>query len=63
MNQFSGVDEAGNDVELTLDPELQRIAYDGLASSSTGRGAAVALTRRTARSSPSSPTRPSTPTT
>jgi penicillin-binding protein A len=43
MNQFSGVDEAGNDVELTLDPELQRIAYDGLASSSTGRGAAVAL--------------------
>jgi penicillin-binding protein A len=43
MNQFSGVDEAGNDVELTLDPELQRLAYDGLASSSTGRGAAVAL--------------------
>ena len=43
MNQFSGVDETGNDVELTLDPELQRIAYDGLASSSTGRGAAVAL--------------------
>ena len=43
MNQFSGVDEAGNDVELTLDPELQRMAYDGLASSSTGRGAAVAL--------------------
>ena len=43
MNQFSGIDEAGNDVELTLDPELQRIAYDGLASSSTGRGAAVAL--------------------
>jgi peptidoglycan glycosyltransferase len=43
MNQFSGIDEAGNDVELTLDPELQRLAYDGLASSSTGRGAAVAL--------------------
>ena len=43
MNQFSGLDEAGNDVELTLDPELQRLAYDGLASSSTGRGAAVAL--------------------
>jgi penicillin-binding protein A len=43
MNQFSGVDEAGNDVELTLDPELQRLAYDGLASSSSGRGAAVAL--------------------
>jgi peptidoglycan glycosyltransferase len=44
MNQFSGVDEGGNDVELTLEPELQRIAYDGLASSSTGRGSAVALT-------------------
>ena len=43
MNQFSGVDEGGNDVELTLEPELQRIAYDGLASSSTGRGSAVAL--------------------
>jgi penicillin-binding protein A len=43
MNQFSGVDETGNDVELTLDPELQRLAYDGLASSSTGRGAVVAL--------------------
>nr|MDQ3317282.1 penicillin-binding protein 2 [Actinomycetota bacterium] len=43
MNQFSGVDEAGNDVELTLDPELQRLAYDGLASSSTGRGSVVAL--------------------
>ncbi|HZG64436.1 MAG TPA: penicillin-binding transpeptidase domain-containing protein, partial [Rubrobacteraceae bacterium] len=39
----SGGPQAGNDVELTLDPELQRAAYDGLAASSTGRGAAVAL--------------------
>lgn len=43
INQISGVPQAGNDVELTLDPELQRLAYDGLASSSTGRGAVVAL--------------------
>lgn len=43
INQVSGGPQAGNDIELTLDPELQRIAYDGLASSSTGRGAVVAL--------------------
>jgi peptidoglycan glycosyltransferase len=43
INQVSGGPQAGNDVELTLDPELQRLAYDQLAQSSTGRGAAVAL--------------------
>ena len=43
MNQVSGGPQAGNDVELTLDPELQRLAYDQLAQSSTGRGSAVAL--------------------
>ncbi|MDQ5814106.1 MAG: penicillin-binding transpeptidase domain-containing protein, partial [Actinomycetota bacterium] len=43
MNQVSGGPQAGNDVELTLDPELQRLAYDQLAQSSTGRGAAVSL--------------------
>ena len=43
INQVSGVPQAGNDVELTLDPELQGLAYDGLASSSTGRGSVVAL--------------------
>jgi peptidoglycan glycosyltransferase len=43
LNQISDGPQAGNDVELTLDPELQRAAYDGLAASSTGRGAAVAL--------------------
>ncbi|MDQ3927203.1 MAG: penicillin-binding transpeptidase domain-containing protein [Actinomycetota bacterium] len=43
MNEIQGGPEAGNDVELTLDPELQRLAYDQLASSTTGRGAAVAI--------------------
>ncbi len=43
LNQVSGGPQAGNDVELPLDPELQRAAYDGLVASSTGRGAAVAL--------------------
>ena len=43
MNQVRGGPEAGNDVELTLDPELQRLAYDQLAASKTGRGAAVAV--------------------
>jgi penicillin-binding protein A len=43
INQVSGGPQAGNDVELTLDPELQRIAYDQLAQSSTGSGAVVAL--------------------
>jgi peptidoglycan glycosyltransferase len=43
MNQVSGGPQSGNDVELTLDPELQRLAYEQLAESSTGRGAVVAL--------------------
>jgi peptidoglycan glycosyltransferase len=43
INQVSGGPQAGNHVELTLDPELQRLAYDQLASSSTGRGSAMAL--------------------
>jgi penicillin-binding protein A len=43
INQVQGGPDAGNDVELTLDPELQRLAYDQLASSATGRGAVVAL--------------------
>jgi peptidoglycan glycosyltransferase len=43
INQVSGGPQAGNDVELTLDPELQRLAYDQLAQSSTGRGSVVAL--------------------
>ena len=43
INQIQGGPKAGNDVELTLDPELQRLAYDQLAASTTGRGAAVAI--------------------
>jgi len=43
LNQVSGGPMAGNDIELTLDPELQRLAYDSIANSSTGRGSAVAL--------------------
>ena len=43
VNQLRGDPQAGNNVELTLDPELQRSAYEQLASSSTGRGAVVAV--------------------
>jgi peptidoglycan glycosyltransferase len=47
INQAKGGPRAGNDVTLTLDPELQRLAYDQLSSSSTGRGAAVAIDPKT----------------
>ena len=43
INQLQGSPQAGNNIQLTLDPALQRSAYEQLASSSTGRGAAVAL--------------------
>jgi penicillin-binding protein A len=43
INQISGGPQPGNNVVLTLDPELQRVAYQGLASSVTGRGAVVAV--------------------
>ena len=43
INQISGGPQPGNNVVLTLDPELQRVAYEGLASSATGRGAVVAV--------------------
>jgi penicillin-binding protein A len=43
INQISGGPQPGNNVVLTLDPELQRVAYEGLASSVTGRGAVVAI--------------------
>ena len=43
INQISGGPQPGNNVVLTLDPKLQRIAYEGLASSDTGRGAVVAV--------------------
>lgn len=39
--------EMGNNVFLTVDAELQKIAYDALAKSTTGRGAAVAIDVKT----------------
>ncbi len=42
INQVSGP-QAGNNVELTLDPEVQRVSYEGLAASNSGRGAIVAI--------------------
>lgn len=43
INQFSGGPTPGNNVVLTIDPELQRLAYDQIAASRTGRGSAVVL--------------------
>jgi penicillin-binding protein A len=43
INQMTGGPQPGNNVVLTLDPELQRVAYEGLAASVTGRGAVVAV--------------------
>ena len=47
INQMRGGPEAGNNIELTIDPELQRIAYESIAASNTGRGSAVALNPKT----------------
>jgi len=47
INQVTGGREAGNNVTLTLDPELQRLAHEKLANSNTGRGSVVALNPQT----------------
>ena len=47
INQVSGGPQPGNNVVLTLDPELQRIAYEGLAATPTGRGSAMAIDPKT----------------
>ena len=47
LNQFSGGPETGNNVTLTLDPELQRAAYEEPARSNTGRGAVAAFDPKT----------------
>jgi peptidoglycan glycosyltransferase len=47
INQISGGPRPGNNVQLTLDPELQRLAYEALAASNTGKGSAVAIDPRT----------------
>ncbi|MGI8858536.1 MAG: peptidoglycan D,D-transpeptidase FtsI family protein [Rubrobacteraceae bacterium] len=47
INQVRGGRQPGNNVELTLDPELQRIAYDELGQTVTGRGSAMAIDPKT----------------
>ncbi len=47
INQVTGGEEGGNNVTLTLDPDLQRLAYEELAASNTGRGSVVALDPQT----------------
>jgi peptidoglycan glycosyltransferase len=47
INQLSGGPQPGNNITLTLDPELQRLAQNQIASSNTGRGSAVALDPKT----------------
>src|SRR5215204_1982705 len=47
INRATGGPQPGNNVVLTLDPELQELAYQELSASSTGRGAAVALNPKT----------------
>jgi peptidoglycan glycosyltransferase len=43
INRATGGPQRGNDVVLTLDPDLQRLAYESLAASPTGRGSAMAI--------------------
>jgi penicillin-binding protein A len=43
INRATGGPQRGNDVVLTLDPDLQRQAYESLAASPTGRGSAMAI--------------------
>lgn len=43
INRSTGGPRTGNNVELTLDPELQRVAYEALSRTETGRGSLVAL--------------------
>src|SRR5918994_2072782 len=47
INRATGGPQPGNNVVLTIDPELQELAYQELSASSTGRGAVVALNPKT----------------
>src|ERR687893_1432726 len=47
INRATGGPQPGNNVVLTLDPELQELAHQELSASSTGRGAVVALDPKT----------------
>lgn len=47
INQASSGPQPGDNVVLTIDPELQRLAYEEISSSNTGRGSAVAVDPQT----------------
>ncbi len=47
INRATGGPQRGNDVTLTLDPDLQRLAYESLAATPTGRGSAMAINPKT----------------
>ena len=47
INRATGGPQPGNNVVLTLDPGLQKLAYQELSASSTGRGSVVALNPKT----------------
>jgi penicillin-binding protein A len=47
INRATGGPQPGNNVVLTIDPGLQKLAYQELSESSTGRGSVVALNPKT----------------
>ena len=47
INRTTGGPQRGNDVTLTLDTDLQRLAHESLAASPTGRGSAMAIDPKT----------------
>jgi peptidoglycan glycosyltransferase len=47
INRATGGPQPGNNVVLTLDPGLQKLAYQELQGSTTGRGSVVALNPKT----------------
>lgn len=47
INQVSGGPQAGNNITLTIDDELQRAAYNAIAGSGTERGSIVAMDPKT----------------
>ncbi len=47
INRATGGPQPGNNVVLTIDPELQELAHQELSASSTGRGSVVALNPKT----------------
>ncbi|HEV8045529.1 MAG TPA: penicillin-binding protein 2 [Rubrobacter sp.] len=47
INRATGGPQPGNNVVLTLDPELQEIAYEALSQTATARGSAMAIDPKT----------------